>query len=245
MEQPQESRLVRKHSYLISRLRELKMDFNDLFILECFYRKEEKKFFDMYKIPSMEDFNMSSRFQFLLKNEYLVENPNDSDKIIISVKGQDLYDDLMLPEAVHDARAKTTVSMHIIDLGKTDEEKFEEWWKKYPTSPAWKTDDGTRVFEGSRTLKNLRKPEAKKRYLKLLNQGLDHEELLGSLLYEIKLKKLDSIKKGQNQMEYFKGMESYFNQERYLLFIDNYRENPDYVKDDKKIKGRKTNVTDI
>lgn len=222
------------------------MDFNDIFVLECFKYAEEFEFFKLYEIPSIKDFTMSTRVQFLKKNEYLVEDPNDNSRMILSVKGQDILNDLYLPEPVHLPDAKITVSMVNMNLDKTDDEKFEEWWKKYPTSPAWKSDDGNTVFTGSRTLKNLRKPEAKKRYLKLLNQGLKHEELLGSLLYEIKLKKVDSIKKGQNQMEYFKGMESYFNQERYLLFVDNYKENPSYVdSEQQKIKGKRQNVTDI
>jgi hypothetical protein len=220
------------------------MDFNDLFILECFYHEKDRDYLNMYTIPSMKDFNLSTRFQFLKKNEYIVENPNDTSKYILSVKGHNFIQEIMLPEP-REIAPGVSASVVILDFGKTDDEKFEEWWKNYPTSPAWKSDDGNTVFAGSRTLKNLRKLEAKKRYLKLLNQGLKHEELLGSLLYEVKLKKLDSVKKGQNQMEYFKGMESYLNQERYLLFIESFRENPDYVKDQQKIKGRKANVTDI
>ena len=46
-------------------------------------------------------------------------------------------------------------------------------------------------------------------------------------------------------MEYFKGMESYLNQERYLLFIDSYRDNPTWVSKTTSIKGKKQNVTDI
>lgn len=190
----------------------------------------------------MKDFSLSTAYQLLKKNEYLVEDPNDTSKFMISVKGKDLLEELMLPPTTVGKEQSATVVY--VNFGKSPDECFEEWWKAYPTSPAWKSDDGNTMFAGSRTLKNLRKAEAKKRYLKLLNQGLKHEELLGSLLYEIKLKKTDSIKKNANQMEYFKGMESYLNQERYLLFVDNYKENPAYVQTEK-IKGKKANVTDI
>lgn len=216
------------------------MDFNDLFILECFAYKEDRDYLKMYTIPSMKDFNLSTRFQTLKKRELIVEDPNNSAEMILSLKGQDVLDQILHPEPL------TSAKVVIMDMSdKTDDEKFEEWWKHYPTSPAWKTEDGNTVFAGSRTLKNLRKAEAKKRYLKLLNQGLKHDELLGSLLFEIKLKKLDSVKKNQNQMEYFKGMESYFNQERYLLFIDSYRDNPTWVNKITSIKGKKQNVIDI
>jgi hypothetical protein len=220
------------------------MDFNDLFILECFKHKEDKQFFDLFTIPSLKDFNLSTRYQFLKKNEYLVEDPNDTSRLILSVKGQDFLNEISLPDAVYDARENTTISVKIIDFSKTPDESFEEWWKLFPTTPAWTSVDKKVSFTGSRSLKNLKKADAKKRYLKLLNQGLKHEELLGSLKYEIKLKRVDSLKKNANQMEYFKGMESYLNQERYLLFIDNFKDNPDFVKD-VEIKSKKQNVTDI
>jgi hypothetical protein len=219
------------------------MDFNHLFILECFHYPEDREFFNTYTIPSLRDLNLSTAYQFLKKNEYLVEDPNDSTRLIISVKGQDFLLNCMNNTVEPPVIQLTGVYTGRIQL-KSDEECFEEWWKAFPTSPAWKSDDGNTIFAGSRTLKNLRKAEAKKRYLKLLNQGLKHEDLLGSLLYEIKLKKVDSIKKNQNQMEYFKGIESYLNQERYLLYVDAFKENPAFVQSEK-IKGKKANVTDI
>jgi len=216
------------------------MDFNHLFILECFVDKEDKKLIEMYTIPSMKDFNMSTAYQWLKKNEYLVEDPNDVSKLIISIKGEDLLEQLI-------SSNKEPLENHrvvIVNNTKTPDECFEEWWKAYPSSTSWKSDDGNTIFSGSRTLKNLRKPAAKGRYLKLLNQGYKHEDLLGSLLYEVKLKKLDSIKKNTNQMDYFKGLEAYLNQECYLSFIDEYKANPSFVKAEQ-IKGKKANVTDI
>jgi hypothetical protein len=241
----QELKFLRKKKRLIERLRSLQMDFNDLFILECFQYPEDKELLDIFNIPSLQDFNISARFQFLEKNEYLVKDPNDISKTIISVKGKSLIEDLLLPDSIITPEGNT-ISVEMIDFGKTDEEKFEEWWKNYPTTVAWKSDDGNSIFVGSRNLKNLTKVKAKERYLKLLNQGLSHEELLGSLRYEIKMKKLDSIKKGANQMESFKGMESYFNSERYLQHIEDYKADPSFVKgEEAKVKSRRKNVTDI
>lgn len=215
------------------------MDFNDIFILECYENKEDKQYLDLFVIPSLKDFNLSTRHQAMKKLEYLVEDPNDTSKLILSIKGKDVLDQLR----VHNTMSTQLV---IIDVAKMDEnEAFEKWWKTYPTSPAWVSDDGNKQFAGSRTLKNLRKPEAKKRYLKLINQGIDQEDLLGALRFEIQQKKLDSIKKNENQMEYFKGMESYFNTERYLLYLDEYKKNPSFVKEDQKVKSKKANVTDI
>lgn len=220
------------------------MDFNDVFILECFYYKEDREHFNLYTIPSIKDFNLSARYQFLKKNEYLVEDPNNTDSMMLSIKGQDLMESLMSPNE----EPLTNARVVVINNDKTPEECFEEWWKVYPTNTAWQTADKKTKFAGGRVLKNIVKAKAKKMYVKLLNQGLKHEELIGSLKYEIKMKKLESLKKGINQLDFFKGMESYLNQERYLLFLDNYRDNPDFVKDESggaSVKSKTINVKDI
>jgi len=183
---------------------------------------------------------LSISFQTLKKFEFLVEDPNDTSKIMLSVKGSDLIRDLLYPPI----SAPIQVISGQFTARITEDEMFDEWWKTFPTTPAWESEDGVK-FIGSRHLKNLRKPEAKKKYLKLLNQGLKHEELMGVLRYEIKLKKLDSIKKKENQMDFFKGMESYLNQERYMDFLQAFRDNPDFIKGEEKVRGKRKNVHDI
>lgn len=223
-------------------MKELNLDFNHLFILECFENQEDQELLKMYTIPSLKDFVMSTAYQSLVKNEYLVEDPEDTSKIILSVKAKNTLLKLRI-EHIGKTVDGMTPSVVLMDFSKSPEECFEEWWKTYPTSTKWKTDDEV-VFMGSRTLKNITKAKAKKEYLALLNKGLKHEDLLGSLLFEIKLKKLDSIKKNENQMDFFKGMESYLKQARYMLYIDHFKENPEFVKDEK-LKKKKQNVTDI
>src|SRR5690348_16059265 len=93
--------LVSKNKHIISKLRGLNLDFNDLFILECFYHEDQKQFFEMYEIPSMKDFNISSRYQSLKKMKLLVTTPGDNSKVIISVKGKDLLEELYLPEEIY------------------------------------------------------------------------------------------------------------------------------------------------
>lgn len=230
----------------MEKLRELNMDFNDLFILECFLYKEDKQFFEMFTIPSLKDFNLSTRFQYLKKNEYLVENPSDISKLMISVKGEDLLLELKTNTDSVNIGNNMSSKIVLLDFSKTPEEKFEEWWKTYPTNGTWTTDDKLTKFISSRNMKNLRKPIAKERYLKLLNQGLKHEDLIGALKYEIKLRKLDSIKKKENQMEYFKGMESYLNQSKYMDYIDLYKQNVQFTESEDKLNSKNTkNVTDI
>lgn len=193
----------------------------------------------MFSIPSIKDFNLSSRFQFLKKADYLVEDPNDTSKTILSVKGINLVEELL-----YSVESKPFVNtMPMISVVYSEDEMFEEWWKTFPSTTAWISDDKKTKFTGSRALRSLKKLDAKKRYVKLLNQGLKHEDLIGGLKYEIKAKKLDSIKKGVNQMEYFKGMEAYFNSERYMIYLDSFKDYPDFVNDD--IKSKAKNVTDI
>lgn len=230
---------------VIDQLKSLGLDFNHLFILECYY-EDNLELLNIFKIPSFEDFTISSACQFLKKEEYIVENPNDEENFIISVKGRKLVEELQSTRSYHDKKYNRTHTVVIASLSPTPEEQFEEWWNMYPTTPKWETDDKATSFIGSRNLKNLTKAKARSNYLKLLNQGLKHEDLLGALKYEIKLKKLDSIKKKENQMEYFKGMESYFNTSRFTLFIDGYKQDPKFVDDIvTKVKSKKQNVTDI
>jgi hypothetical protein len=213
------------------------IDFNGLFLLESLYYEGDSFLKKVYKLPSLEDFNMSVSFNGLLSNDYIVEDPQDNLKHIISVKGKKFIEELLkIKEGV--------TATSIVEYSDNTNECFDEWWKTYPLKTGWESEDGKTKFIGSRVLKNLNKADAKKKYLKLLNQGFLHKDLIGALKYEIKLKKLDSIKKNTNQMDFFKGMESYFNQERYLIFIDLYKENPNFVSEGEKI-SRKSNVTDI
>ena len=197
----------------------------------------------MFTIPSIKDFNLSSRFQFLKKADYLVEDPNDTDKIILSVKGKNLVEELLYSVESKPFVSTMPMIQPTIKVVYSEDEMFEEWWKTFPSTTAWMSDDKKTKFTGSRALRSLKKADAKKRYVKLLNQGLKHEDLIGGLKYEIKSKKLDSIKKGVNQMEYFKGMEAYFNSERYMIYLDSFKDYPDFVNDD--IKSKTRNVTDI
>lgn len=211
------------------------LDLNDLFILESYLSEEGRKSIEDLQLPNINYWTISVRHQYLRKEEYLVQDPEDTSRLKLSVRGEALlnyfYSEIIY-ESPFEEVGRTTSSEH----------KFEEWWKTYPTTTAWTSQD-KKKFIGSRNLKNLTKAKAKVRYLQLLNQGLKHEDLLGGLKYELKLMKEDSIKKNENKLDFFKGMESYFNQERYLTYIDHYRKNPSFVEDEEVKKSK--NVTDI
>ena len=235
-----ELKLVKKSKRIISKLREVNLDFNHLFILECYKNLEDKEFLNEFKIPSLKDINLSMAHQMLVKEEYLVINPVDNEKFMISVKGEQFLLNLQDVPGV-----QGNIFVMPLKIILTNEDKFEEWWKLYPRTGSWETEDKAKKYISSRNLKNLKKLDAKKRYLILLNQNLSHEELIGGLKYELKLKKLDSVKTNSNKMEYFKGMESYLNSQQYLNFMEEFRANPGFVEDTHDIKGRKLNVKDI
>ena len=231
---------MNKSKKLISRLKEANLDFNHLFILECYKHPEDREFLNEFKIPSLRDISLSMAHQFLIKEQYLVVDPENSEKYIISVKGDEFLN------SVSGVTFGPFIQGPLIDITptKTLDDKFEEWWKLYPRTGSWETED-KKKYISSRNLKNLKKEKAKEKYLALLNQKLSHEELIGGLKYEIKLKKLDSVKTNSNKMEYFKGMESYLNSQQYLNFMEEFRANPGFVDDTHDIKGRKLNVKDI
>lgn len=216
----------------------LNLDYNHIFILESFNDPDDLEQLRRFELPNLKFLSLSTAYQHLAKNDFLVQDPNDSEKLMLSVKGKNVLEDLQV------SRKQGSLEFAVIDVSKTPEEQFEEWWKAFPTTPRWKSDDGTMTFTGSRTLRNEVKATAKKKYLKLLNQGLKHEDLMGALAFEIKEKKTDSIKKNQNQMEFFKGMQSYFNSERYLMYMEKYKEDPGYVTGTS-VLGKKQNVKDI
>ena len=145
-------KLIKKNLYLIHQIQHLNLDFNDLFILECFYNAEDKQYFDMFSIPSIKDFNLSSRFQFLKKADYLVEDPNDTSKTILSVKGINLVEELL-----YSIENKPFVNtMPMISVVYSEDEMFEEWWKTFPSTTAWVSDDKKTKFTGSRALRSLK-----------------------------------------------------------------------------------------
>ena len=232
--------MVRKSKRLISKLRESNLGFDHLFILECYKYPEDGDFIKEFKIPSLKDILMSMAHQLLVKEEYLVVDPADSEKFMISVKGETFLNNLQDVPGVQGNIFVASSKMLI-----SDDDRFEEWWKLYPRTGSWETEDKAKKYISSRNLKNLKKESAKKKYLVLLNQNLSHEELIGGLKYELKLKKLDSVKTNSNKMEYFKGMESYLNSQQYLNFMEEFKANPGFVEDTHDIKGRKLNVKDI
>lgn len=94
------------------------LDYNDLNILE-FYNNDQQKFLhEVFTIPSLKDFNISCRYQFLKANEYLTTDPNDNSKIIISEKGK-AFLKVVYQEPVEVTQVTVVTEEH--------DKMFEEW----------------------------------------------------------------------------------------------------------------------
>ena len=87
-------------------------------ILE-FYNNDQQKFLhEVFTIPSLKDFNISCRYQFLKANEYLTTDPNDNSKIIISEKGK-AFLKVVYQEPVEVTQVTVVTEEH--------DKMFEEW----------------------------------------------------------------------------------------------------------------------
>lgn len=261
---------------LIKKLVELKLNFNDIFVLLCYYYNREDLLdeFDNTKNKVKNKELQTSKTRLKLR-DYLISNLSNT-SLAISVKGTTLLMDLEemvvndekrqdiekgdklstimstpLNGTVEDSSSNSVSVTNItLDNYKDFDGYFEEWWKLYPTTGSWSYHDSNNVkksFISSRNLKTIRKEDARKKYFKILNSGVEHKKVINALKYEIKLKKLDSIKTNSNKMEYFKGMESYLNQERYNIYGEMYLNNPGFVDTEELIinKINPKNITDI
>lgn len=202
---------------------------DDLFMIDCFYHKVtsimEEYFSDKMNI-------LLSHLQYLHRIGIIVEDPNDEDSYILGKKGESIYEEIISGPNFSVSVKTNNTSIDVL---------FEDWWKLYPATDDWK-DDNNKHWIGTRGLKT-KKAECKKKYLKILNQGISHEQMCGALKYEIKTKKEQTVKTNDNKMQYFKGIEAYLNAQTYNSWIEMYKNNPNYI-EDTKIRTRQ-NVTDI
>mgnify|MGYP007011030561 CR=1 FL=1 len=238
---------------VIKKMKELRLKIVDVFILSCYYYNRVDIVNEyLYTDLGFRNKEVDTSIVKLSSKGLLISDP-DINKICISPSGKKLYsslEDMKEPEV---SKLSDFLKSNKREINNEDLEKsFEEWWKTFPTTGTWSYIDkngSKKSFFSSRHMKNLRKDEAKKRYIKIINnKNILPEDLLGSLKYELKIKKLDSIKTGTNKLEYLKGMESYLNQEIYLNYLDFYKSNVSFINSDnlqEKENKSAVNVTDV
>lgn len=96
---------------------------------------------------------------------------------------------------------------------------FLEWWTKYPVGNTWKDETTGRIWKGTRGFR-VKQDDCEKLYLKALAEGTKHEDMLNAIDYELKEKKVESKRTGQNKLDYMVNTHSYLLNKLYLNFIE-------------------------
>ena len=95
---------------------------------------------------------------------------------------------------------------------------FEKWWAAYPGTDTFKM--GTRMFTGSRSLRQ-NKEECRLKFDKILLEGeYTAQELIDALLFDVQQKKDASVKNNTNKLTYMQNSLTYLNQRSYEPFIE-------------------------
>lgn len=207
---------------IIKELKRTKLNFDHVFILRCLYNGE----FGLLDIYD-EDFTNSTVIGFyntLERKKFIIKDPNMTSYYIISMDGKEFYEKLYM-------FSTGEIVSSVIPTRKIREEGFLEWWNLYPSNSKWKDNTSGIEFKEARPLRTG-KEQCKKKYDSIINTGVvTHRELINCLKYEIKSRKIDSLKNNKNQMCFMKGSLSYLNQEAYVSYIDEVRKNPEFIND--------------
>lgn len=97
------------------------------------------------------------------------------------------------------------------------EDSFEKWWKAYPGTSEFEYRG--KKFPGSRALR-LKKEECRTKYYKVLDEGVKEEDMLKALEREVTQKKEESIRSGQNKLNFMQNTLTYLNQRTFEPYIE-------------------------
>ena len=191
-----------------------------IFILECLYNNN-------YELLSVydEEFSSDKAISMYMKLErkgYIVKDPEFVKAYIISVDGKELFEKLV-------SMSKYKYSHTTIK--KTKEDLFNEWWNLYPLHSKWKY--GNQDFFHMRGLR-VDKVKCRKKYSEIINSGVvTHQQLIDCLKYEIKSRKLESIRTSDNKLAFMKGSLAYLNQEAWIPYLSLVEAEPEFLIDNK------------
>lgn len=99
------------------------------------------------------------------------------------------------------------------------DERFEEFWKAYPSS------DKFSVFPRSRILRTS-KDKCKKLYTKIISSGVEPDDLLNAINFEVKMRKKTSALEGRNDFKYMKAIPTWLNNKEYEALFEQMTEEP-------------------
>lgn len=128
----------------------------------------------------------------------------------ITPKGDSLLLDVELWEPMEDL-SKLRKPKEIIRR----DPQFEEWLAEYPRGVNFEM--GGKTFTGTRSLHN-KVGECEVKYIRIAEE-VGHEKLLACLKMEVLLRKTESVKRGENQLNWMKATLSYLNSRGWEPYI--------------------------
>ncbi len=101
------------------------------------------------------------------------------------------------------------------------EDLFEKWWKAYPGTSEFTYKN--RKFVGSRALR-LKKEECRVKFEKVIEEGITGEDMVKALEKEVLQKKEESLRTGQNKINFMQNTLTYLNQRTFEPYIELIKE---------------------
>lgn len=197
------------NNLIIKKLQQDKLNLDHLFILECLYYNNIELL--LVYSENLGNERVNGYFTTLKRKELisLVDNVN------ITQDGKEYYEFICSLNGNRGSGYKT------IGVAKgLRKEGFEEWWAMYPANSRWEDKNTGTKFIETRPLRTG-KEQCKKKYDNLINSGkIEHHQLMDCLKYEIKSRKIDSLKNNKNQLCFMKNSLSYLNQEAFMAFAE-------------------------
>lgn len=224
-----ETRISYINTYVLNECEASGINLELLILLEKFYNNDNSFLYDYINIGKRNEVNIQAltRKGFIITKNLWFE---------ISLKGKELYERCLL--------ASTGIDTSTIQSNEDLlDSQFKEWYKLYPATSKWEYNG--KEFSGSRVLKQFQN-KCKETYLDILNQNeYSHQDMINGLKYELKMRKEDSIKTGDNKLNYMKGALPSLNAGIYKSYIEAYKNNPSYLDNDKFVNRKNEGVVDL
>lgn len=177
------------------------------------------EFLALYKLYSNEYNSRKISYSSDMLNSYLELEGKGLIKIITNENGALTFymreKGKLLIEDFNENPATVQPPQQIEQKLTNNNHKFEEFWLTFPNS------DEHGIFKKSRILK-AGKDNCKRKYLEYLSKGVEHNDILKALKYEIKLRK--DVHNGQNKMTYMKNSLTWLNQREFDIILETMEE---------------------
>ena len=131
------------------------------------------------------------------QNEALTFHLREEGRLLI-----ESFTENITPEQTHKPEEKKIIN---------NQHKFEEFWLLFPNS------DENGIYRKTRILK-AGKDNCRRKYIEYLNSGIEHEDIIKALKYDVKLRR--DINNKQNNMMYMKNSLTWLNQKEFEIILE-------------------------